>query len=131
MHEAYLRFQRMEAVGFASRHQFLAYAAKVMRGIVVDAIRARQADHRGGDAIRVTLNTAIGDGTPAADDEVIQVHEALEALVDTDPRLARVVEMRYFGGLAEAEIAVYLRLTERTVQRDWHKARLLLAGMLR
>ena len=59
------------------------------------------------------------------------MHEALQALAGTDPRLARVVEMRYFCGLAEAEIAVYLGITERTVQRDWHKARLLLSGMLR
>ncbi len=131
VHEAYMRFQRQQSIGFASRNQFLAYAAKVMRGIVVDAIRARHAERRGGDAVMVTLNTAVGDGTPTADDEVLQVHEALDELAAKDPRLARVVEMRYFGGLAEAEIADCLGITERTVQRDWQKARLLLSSMLR
>jgi RNA polymerase sigma factor (TIGR02999 family) len=131
VHEAYLRFQRNQAIGFASRHQFLSYAAKVMRGIVVDAIRARMADRRGGDAVLVTLNTAVGDGLPAGDAQVLQVHEALEQLAGVDARLARVVEMRYFGGLSEVEMAGCLGVTERTVQRDWQKARLLLAGMLR
>ena len=131
VHEAYLRLQRQQAIGFASRHQFLAYAAKVMRGIVVDAIRARHADRRGGDDLKVTLNTAVGDGVAAGGDEVLHVHEALEALAESDPRLARVVEMRYFGGLSEQEIADCLGLTERTVQRDWQKARLLLASLLR
>lgn len=130
VHEAYLRFQRGRAIGFASRHQFLGYAAKVMRGIVVDAIRARMADRRGGDALLVTLNTAIGDGVPAHDDQVLQVHEALDELAGVDPRLARVVELRYFGGLSEVETAGCLGVTERTVQRDWQKARLLLAGLL-
>lgn len=131
VHEAYLRLQRQQSVGFASRHQFLAYAAKVMRGIVVDAIRGRYTDRRGGGAVLVTLNTAVGDSVPASDDAVLQVHEALEALAGTDARLARVVEMRYFGGLSEAEIADCLGITERTVQRDWQKARMLLSSMLR
>ena len=131
VHEAYLRFQRQQGIGFASRHQFLSYAAKVMRGIVVDAIRARQTDRRGGDAVMVTLNTAVSDAAPVASDEVLQVHEALDELALQDPRLARVVEMRYFGGLSEQEIADCLGITERTVQRDWKKARLLLSTMLR
>ena len=131
VHEAYLQFQRKQSVGFASRHQFLAYAAKVMRGIVVDAIRAKHTDRHGGDAVMVTLNTGVGDGVPTGDDETLQVHEALDELASKDLRLARVVEMRYFGGLAEVEIAGYLGVTERTVQRDWQKARLLLSSMLR
>lgn len=79
----------------------------------------------------VTLNTGVGDGVPTGDDETLQVHEALDELASKDLRLARVVEMRYFGGLAEVEIAGYLGVTERTVQRDWQKARLLLSSMLR
>ena len=65
-----------------------------------------------------------------AEDEAVQVHEALQALATVEPRLAQVVEMRYFGGLTEAEIGEALALTERTVRRDWEKARLLLASML-
>ena len=131
VHEAYLRLQRQQAVGFAGRHQFLGYAAKVMRGIVVDAVRARQADRRGGGADLVTLSTAVADAAPAGSDEVLRVHEALDDLAGIDPRLAQVVEMRYFGRLSEAEIAACLGVTERTVQRDWQKARLLLAQALR
>jgi RNA polymerase sigma factor (sigma-70 family) len=77
----------------------------------------------------VTLNTALGDGI-AGDYEALQVHEALASLAQMEPRLAQVVEMRYFGGMTELEIGEALGLTDRTVRRDWEKARLLLASML-
>jgi RNA polymerase sigma factor (TIGR02999 family) len=137
VHESYLRLQRAGAQAFPDRHHFLAYAAKAMRAVVVDGVRARLAERRGGGAEQVPLDTALQDQLPtpgaldAHDDEVLRVHEALDELAALEPRLAQVVELRYFGGLSEAEIAASLGLTERTVQRDWHKARLFLRVALR
>lgn len=132
VHESYLRLRAGAAPDFADRHHFLAYASRVMRSVIVDLVRARQADRRGGGAPHVTLNTTLAGAAVDADstDEVLRVHEALETLAAVDPRLATVVEMRYFGGLSEAEIAQALGVTERTVQRDWRKARLFLASEL-
>jgi len=131
VHESYLRIQQAGKPDFADRQHFLAYAAKAMRATVIDIARARQADRRGGGALHVTLNTEIGDSAAVEDDEILRVHEALEELASVDERLASVVEMRYFGGLSEPEIAECLGVTERTVQRDWQKARLFLSMALR
>jgi len=131
VHESYLRIQRSGDLDFADRKHFLAYAAKVMRTVVIDIVRARQAGRRGGDALHVTLNTEIGDSASRQEDELLRVHEALHELAAAEPRLAQVVEMRYFGGLTDAEIADCLGLTERTVQRDWQKARLFLSMALK
>jgi len=133
VHESYLRFQGSGAgeVEFADRQHFLGYAARVMHTVVVDMVRSRQAERHGGAAEHVTLNTAIGDAAYRHDDEILRVHEAIEELAAIDPRLCQVVEMRYFGGLSEAEIAAVLGVTERTVQRDWQKARILLATVLK
>lgn len=131
VHESYLRLQRAGSVEFADRKHFLAYAAKVMRNVIVDTVRERSADRRGGEAPHVTLNTEVGSAVPADDnEEVLRVHEALDELAALDERLAQVVEMRYFAGLSEAEIADCLGVTERTVQRDWRKARALLSTAL-
>ena len=102
-----------------------------MRSIIVDLARARQSERRGGDAAHTTLGTDVRDNVPAGEDEIMDVHEALEQLALLDARLAKVVEMRYFGGLRETEIAEALGVNERTVRRDWEKARLLLAAALR
>lgn len=130
VHESYLRLQAGSAA-FPDRHHFLGYAAKVMRAVVIDVVRARQAERRGGDAVRVTMDTGLIGSLAAHDEEVLRVHEALDELAALEPRLAQVVELRYFGGLAEAEIAASLGVTERTVQRDWQKARLFLSVALR
>ena len=79
----------------------------------------------------MTLNTEISDQVPNGEDEILDVDEALAQLAKLEPRLAQVVEMRYFGGMTEAEIAQALGVTDRTVRRDWEKARLLLANALR
>ncbi|HYE70267.1 MAG TPA: ECF-type sigma factor [Aquabacterium sp.] len=131
VHESFLRLNGGRALDFPDRHHFLAYAAKVMRAVVVDVVRARLAERRGGDAEHVTLNTTVVDAGATREDEVLRVHEALDELGALEPRLAQVVELRYFGGLSEAEVAASLGLTERTVQRDWQKARLLLSLALR
>jgi RNA polymerase sigma factor (TIGR02999 family) len=131
VHESFLRLQGAAAPSFPDRHHFLAYASRVMRAVVVDLVRARQAERRGGGAEHLPLDTGLGDSLSAHDDEVLRVHEALDELAAAEPRLAQVVELRYFGGLSEAEIAAALGVTERTVQRDWRKARLFLSLSLR
>jgi RNA polymerase sigma factor (TIGR02999 family) len=130
VHESYLRFQGAGELDFADRQHFLGYAARVMHTVVVDFVRSRQAERHGGAVEHVTLNTAIGDSATRRDDEILRVHEAMQELAAAEPRLSDVVEMRYFGGLSEAEIAAILGLTERTVQRDWQKARLFLSAVL-
>lgn len=131
VHECYLRFVRGSVLHSADRRAFFAYAAHVMRSVIVDAVRERQALRRGGDLERVTLNSGVVDALPAGEHAVLQVHEALESIAAVEPRLAQVVEMRYFGGFSEAEIAQALGVTDRTVRRDWEKARLLLLAALR
>jgi RNA polymerase sigma factor (TIGR02999 family) len=130
VHEAWLRLSGAEGKDFPDRRHFLAYAAQAMRSVVIDLVRARQAERRGGGQEHLTLNTAIAELTPQGDDDVLRVHEALDELALLEPRLAQVVEMRYFGGLLEQEIAQALGVTERTVQRDWQKARLFLSMSL-
>jgi len=131
VHESYLRFLNAGQMRSEDRRAFFAYASRVMRSVIIDAVRERQAERRGGDLQRLTLNTQIADNLPAGEDELLQVHEALEALAEAEPRLAKVVEMRYFGGYSETEIAEALDLTDRTVRRDWDKARMLLGAMLK
>lgn len=130
VHESYLRFLGSGQLRSDDRRAFFAYASRVMRSVIVDAVRERQAERRGGDLQRLTLNTEVADNLPAGEDELLGVHEALQVLAQAEPRLAQVVEMRYFGGYSELEIADALGLTDRTVRRDWDKARLLLAAML-
>jgi RNA polymerase sigma factor (TIGR02999 family) len=97
---------------------------------VIDFVRRRNADRRGGGVEHVTLDTRAAEELGASDDEILAVHDALETLAKVDPRLVSVVEMRYFAGLSDAEIASALGLSDRTVRRDWDRARLLLAEML-
>lgn len=131
VHESYLRFIHGGQLRSDDRRAFFAYASKVMRSVIIDAVRERKAERRGGDLQRMTLNTQVADSLPAGEDELLKVHEALEVLGQHEPRLAQVVEMRYFGGYTEAEIGEALELTERTVRRDWDKARLLLGALLK
>jgi RNA polymerase sigma factor (TIGR02999 family) len=130
VHESFLRFAKTGELNVADRAQFLRYAGQVMRSVIVDVARARRAERRGGDAEHLRLNTALGDSAMGGEEEVLRVHEALEELEALDERLARVVELRYFAGLTEVEIAEALGVTERTVRRDWEKAKLLLARAL-
>lgn len=131
VNESYLRLaQRLGQLEFASPGHFYAYAAQVMRSVIVDELRERQAERRGGGADHITLNTAVSDQIFSTTDEALQVDAALTALAQVEPRLAKVVEMRYFGGMTDAEIAAALGLTDRTVRRDWDKARALLRTMV-
>lgn len=130
VHESYLRFVQAGQLKASDRKHFLNYAGRVMRSVIVDFARERLAQRRGGDALRVTLDTGVADSVAEGEVEIVRIHEALEELAQHDARLVQVVEMRYFGGLSEAEIAESLGVHVRTVRRDWEKARLLLADAL-
>jgi RNA polymerase sigma factor (TIGR02999 family) len=131
VHESYLRFISAGELRAEDRRAFFAYASQVMRSVIVDTVRDRIAEKRGGDQRPLTLSTKLSANIADSEDTVLRVHEALEHLEKADPRLAQVAQMRYFGGYSEQEIAETLEVTERTVQRDWEKARLILAEALR
>ncbi len=130
VHESYLKLVGNAALAVEDRHHFFAYAARVMRSVIVDFARARLAERRGGQADHVALDTLLSDKLAAPENDVLRVHEALEVLAQADERLARIVEMRYFGGMTELEIADVLGLSERTVRRSWEKSKLLLMAAL-
>jgi RNA polymerase sigma factor (TIGR02999 family) len=130
VNEAYLRLARTSGMQSEDRWRYLAYAGRAMRSVIVDFVRARQSKRRRGELDMVELNTNISDGVPSSEEQILQVHEALEELASVDERIVRVVEMKYFAGLNEQEIAAAMGVTERTVRRDWQKARLLLAAAL-
>ena len=132
VHDTYLRFVQTKALQVTDRQHFLAYASTVMRSVIVDLIRDSRADRRGGGQMDVTLNTSIADVAPASSsEEALDVHEALKRLEQIDARMAKVVEMRYFAGLNDSEIAEILGVGVRTVGRDWEKARVFLYSMLK
>jgi RNA polymerase sigma factor (TIGR02999 family) len=136
VHETYLRLSKALHVPLPDRPRFFVYASRVMRSVIVDLVRQRRAERRGGDAVHVTLTGDLHEhlhhrDSAAARDEILHVHEALEALARVDERMAQVVEMRYFGGLTDLEIGEALGVTDRTVRRDWEQARLFLADALK
>jgi RNA polymerase sigma factor (TIGR02999 family) len=131
VHESYLRFVHAGELRAEDRRAFFAYASQVMRSVIVNSVRERIAQKRGGEWRPLTLSTKLAANIAEGEDTVLRVHEALEDLEKADPRLAQVAQMRYFGGYSEQEIAETLDVTERTVQRDWEKARLILAVALR
>jgi RNA polymerase sigma factor (TIGR02999 family) len=125
VHELYLKFSRAQRADWRNRSHFLSVAAVAMRHILVDRARRRTADKRGGPQRHITLD----DNLIAADtqaESLLELHEALDQLALLNERLARVVECRFFGGMTEQETAEALHITERTVRRDWIKARGLL-----
>ncbi|MGI9132736.1 MAG: ECF-type sigma factor [Rhodoferax sp.] len=130
VHESYLRLVQMGQVAVVDRVHFMGYAGRVMRSVIVDFVRKKQAQRRGGDQILVTLNTDIVSSLAATEDDLIRINDALDELATVDPRLVQVVELRYFVGLEESEVALALGVSERTVRRDWEKARLLLQTAL-
>ena len=127
VHEVYERLIRVQGLAVNDRGHFMGYAARTMRSVIVDAARERAAQRRGGDQAQVTLTEGLGDQLaqpdPLGDPEVLRVHEALETLSSVDPRLAQVVELRFFGGFSHGEIAEALGVALRTVERDWERAR--------
>jgi RNA polymerase sigma factor (TIGR02999 family) len=130
VHESYLRLVKTGELGFDDRRAFFGYAARVMRSVIVDSARARRAERRGGAVEKRTLDSEPALGDAPNEDHILRVHEALEQLERSDARAAQMVEMRYFGGYSDREIAETLDVTERTVQRDWDKAKMLLRVLL-
>ena len=126
VHEAYVRLVEVEQPNFRDHAHFFRYASHAMRSVIVDLIRHRQAERRGGGAVHVSFTEASPDATPAGEREILRIHRGLDKLAAVDGRLAQTVEMRYFGGMTESEIATALGLTDRTVRRDPAKARLVL-----
>jgi RNA polymerase sigma factor (TIGR02999 family) len=130
VHESFMRFQQAGQLQGGEKGQFFGYAARVMRSVIVDFARQRQAARRGGNAPHVPLDTQLAENLHASDDDLVRINDALEALEKIDDRLVRVVEMRYFVGMTEVQIAESLGVTDRTVRRDWEKAKLLLTASL-
>ncbi|MBB1059965.1 ECF-type sigma factor [Marilutibacter spongiae] len=131
VHEAYLKLIGRREAQFDDRAHFFAYAASAMRSVVVDYARQRLAQKRGGDLHRVTDLPEDLEGGVRLDEETLGLDTALTRLAEVDQRLAQVVELRYFGGLSELEIAGLLDRSERSIRRDWQKARLFLLASLK
>jgi RNA polymerase sigma factor (TIGR02999 family) len=131
VHEAYLKLTGRRDVEFGDRAHFFAYAASAMRSVVVDYARQRLAQKRGGDLHRVTDLPDDLESVLRVDDETLGLDSALTKLAAVDPKLAQVVELRYFGGLSELEIAGLLERSERSIRRDWQKARMFLLASLK
>lgn len=129
LHEAYLSMAERDGVAFADRNQFMSYAARAMRGLIVDNARRRCAQKRGGAAAITALRTEHGN-TPTEPEELVRIGEALEDLVQREPELARIIDLKFFCGFGMDEIAALLGLSRRTVNRKWEKARILLFEQL-
>lgn len=131
VHESWLKLTAVKHFKLENRRTFFAYAAKTMRSIIVDIVKNQRRAKRGGGIAAVTLNpsASMTDHVDVAA-EPIRLDDALRELERSMPRLGHVVEMRYFGGLTENEIADVLGVTERTVRREWEKAQLILREML-
>ena len=131
LHEAYLDLAARGGLRFPDRARFLAYASRVMRGLLIDYVRRRQAVKRGGEFYLTTLSDRAPAHPPLPAPEPLErLSSALETLEHVDPRLANVVDLHFFCGFSLVDIAQLRGVTDRTVQSDWRKARLLLQRFL-
>lgn len=128
VNEAWLRLADVEKMRWEDRVHFFGISARIMRQVLVEAARARLAGKRGGDALRVTFDDALP--AMAKDSEFIALDDALTALAAFDPRKAKVIELRFFGGLSVEETAHVLGISEQSVHRDWRLARAWLLSEL-
>ncbi len=130
LHEAYLNMSRREGASFPDRARFMGYAARVMRGLVIDHVRNRKAQKRGGQVEKEPL---AGDVAAAGEDgdQLARIGTALDELATVDAGLAQVVDLKFFCGFSFIEIAAMQGVSERTVQRQWEKARIVLHGLIR
>jgi RNA polymerase sigma factor (TIGR02999 family) len=130
LHAAYLDMSKRESAMFPDRGRFMAYAAKVMRGLIIEYARRRQAQKRGGQFAITSLTSDPMD--PQADEQQLtRISDALDELADVEPSLAQLVDLKFFCGFSFVEIAAMRGVTERTVQRHWDKARIYLHRSLR
>jgi RNA polymerase sigma factor (TIGR02999 family) len=130
LHETYLNMSGRRSAAFPDRARFLAYASRAMRGLLIDYVRSRRAQKRGGAFEITALPTELPERA-CVDGELEGIGEALESLGTVEPRLAHLVDLKFFCGFSFAEIAELLGISERTAQRDWDKARILLQRYLR
>ncbi len=130
VHEAYVRMLKREATPMRDRRAFFAYASSVMRSVLIDHVRERAAEKRGGGLAPLTLTTGVMQEAVAAED-FSRLNDALLELRQVDDRCFQVVEMRYFAGMTEEDIAQQLSVSVPTVKRDWRKARAFLFEQLR
>ncbi len=130
LHEAYLNISRRDGSIFPDEGRFMAYASRVMRGIVIDYARSRHAQKRGGD-YKLTPFIEELAGPDADDKQLTRISDALDELATLEPVLAQVVDLKFFCGFSFGEIAAMRQVSERTVQRHWEKARILLHRALR
>jgi RNA polymerase sigma factor (TIGR02999 family) len=132
LHEAYLNISGREHLAFEDRSRFLAYASRAMRGLVIDYARRRRAQRRGRQLeITLTETGAAALETSPSPDELVRLGDALQELSNVDSALASVVDLHFFCGFSFSEIAAMRGVSERTAQRDWRKARMLLHEVLR
>lgn len=131
VHECWLRLQRSGRLRLDDEARFLALAAEVMRSAIVDAVRRARAERRGGGAEHVALESTAGELPHGDADDVLDVDAALKSLAELDAPAAQVVQMRYFAGLSDAQVATALGVSERTVRRHWSRARAFLALALK
>src|SRR5215510_3340365 len=130
LHEAYLTMSGREGKVFLERPQFMAYAARVMRGLIIDDVRRRQSQKRGGMFEITRLRTDHAESVADAQ-ELARIGEALDQLVQIDAELAEIVDLKFFCGFSFVEIAAMRGVSERTVQRQWEKARIYLHRSIR
>ena len=125
VNEAFLRLVDLERIDWHDRTHFLSMAARVMRRVLVDHARARHSERRGGDVSRTTFDemVALGGAQQSRDADVIRLDDALSALARLDPRKTQVIELRFFGGLSVDETAAVLKVSTKTVVRDWNFAK--------
>ena len=126
VHEAFLQMSGREGVPFPDRARFMGYTARAMRGLIIDYARQRHAQKRGGGFEITALDTDIADSYVADPVNLTRVGDALDELAQVDPALAEVVDLKFFCGFSVGEIAALRGVSERTIQRDWNKARIYL-----
>jgi RNA polymerase sigma factor (TIGR02999 family) len=126
VHEVYLRLARGGQIALNDRNHFFAVASRAMRQIVIDHVRGRLTEKRGGGVEPLSLDSAIVAVAAGHDEQLLMLDAALQRLGDIDPRLAQFVELRFYGGLQMDELAEATGLSERTLKRDWQKARAFL-----
>jgi RNA polymerase sigma factor (TIGR02999 family) len=130
LHEAYLDIARRAGASFPDRARFMGYAARVMRGLIIDHARSGHAQKRGGQFEITSVDTNVAENAPD-ERELTQISEALDELAKIDASLAEVVDLKFFCGFSFAEIAAMRGVSERTVQRNWEKARIYLHRSIR
>ena len=125
LHEAYLSISGKEGTVFVDHARFMGYAARVMRGLIIDDVRRRRSEKRGGLFHITSLDTDLA-GSVASQQSLLEISDALDELAVVEPELAEIIELKFFCGFSFAEIAAMRGVSERTIQRGWEKGRLYL-----